>query len=139
MPKKASLQHTDGISSISLNVEMTNKESMQPIGLEYTDSINSAAKTRYPYCKLFGTVTIVIACFILMFAPFNIATVIDVGCRCIEPWVYEDVLAVLYYMHSLVNPFIYMTSDRKYKAALSDIWKLLKRKILFYKRNKVVY
>lgn len=97
--------------------------------LPQTESIKSVLRKTSPYCKLFGTVTIVIICFILMFAPYNVATVIDVPCHCIEPWVYEDILAVLYYMHSLVNPYIYMATDRKYKAALKILWRRVKLKI----------
>ncbi|XP_053387918.1 alpha-2B adrenergic receptor-like [Mercenaria mercenaria] len=104
-------------------------ESMRSYKLRQSDSIKSVLRKTSPYCKLFGTVTIVIACFILMFAPYNIATVIDVPCHCIEPWVYEDVLAVLYYMHSLVNPYIYMATDRKYKAALKILWKTVITKL----------
>jgi hypothetical protein len=116
----------------SLEIPQTRdrSESTRSSKLRQCDSIKSVLKKTSPYCKLFGTVTIVIACFILMFAPYNIAIVIDVPCHCIEPWVYEDILAVLYYMHSLVNPYIYMATDRKYKAALKILWKNVKAKFI---------
>lgn len=114
-------------------------DSLRSAALKKTESIRSVSvkRKRSPYCKLFGTVTIVIACFILMFAPYNIAIVVDVWCHCIDPWVYEDVLAVLYYMHSLVNPYIYMATDRKYKAGLKLIWKKVKSFTICCQRNKL--
>ena len=79
--------------------------------------------TKRLFCKLFGTVTIVIFFFILMFAPLYITLMIDVVCHCVKPWLYEDVLAVLCRSHALVNPYIYIVTDRKYKAAFSKVWK----------------
>lgn len=119
----------------SFSVKKT--ESLRSINLKRTESLRSSSvrRKRSPYCKLFGTVTIVIACFILMFAPYNVAIVADVWCHCINPWVYEDILAVLYYMHSLVNPYIYMATDRKYKAGLRYLWKKVSSLTICCKRN----
>jgi hypothetical protein len=66
-------------------------------------------------------VILVIAMNIIMFAPYWFASVINLGCLCIPPLVFEDYLAVFYYMHSLVNPFIYMATDRRYKKAIRFI------------------
>ncbi|KAL4240491.1 7 transmembrane receptor (rhodopsin) [Mactra antiquata] len=121
----------DSMTDIPLNSQEVKprSESMVSTRAKRSESIRStpsSIRKASPYCKLFGTVTIVIACFIIMFAPYNIATVIDVPCHCIEPWVYEDVLAVLYYMHSLVNPYIYMATDRNYKMALKSLYNRMK-------------
>ena len=85
-------------------------------------SSNCKSKSQH-HCKLFGTVTIVIAFFIFMFSPFYIALMIDVGCHCISPWIYEDILAVLCHTHALVNPYIYILTDKKYKQAFKHLWK----------------
>ena len=114
-------------------------DSLRSASLKKTESVRSSSIKRKtsPYCKLFGTVTIVIACFILMFAPYNIAIVADVWCHCLQPWVYEDVLAVLYYMHSLVNPYIYMATDRKYKAGLKNLWRRVSKCRTYCQRDKL--
>ena len=90
-------------------------------------SLSRGLGTRRPFCKLFGTVTIVITCFILMFAPYYITLMIDVSCHCVRPWLYEDVLVVLCRCHALVNPYIYISMDRKYKAAFRQMWKRIRR------------
>lgn len=131
---EADFNSKDSGTDIPLNSQVVKlrSESMLSNRLKRSESIRSSQnyiRKASPYCKLFGTVTIVIACFIIMFAPYNIATVIDVACHCIEPWVYEDVLAVLYYMHSLVNPYIYMATDRNYKTALKSLYNRIKSNI----------
>ncbi|XP_041364414.1 D(1A) dopamine receptor-like [Gigantopelta aegis] len=74
----------------------------------------------FPLCRAFGTVMIVTVFFILMFAPYWFAAIIDVGCNCIPTYIFEDYLMVFYYMHSLVNPYIYMATDRRYKKAIGS-------------------
>ena len=86
-------------------------------------SIPKTQRSAKHFCKLFGTVNIVIIFFILMFAPLYVTLMIDVGCHCIKPWLYEDVLTVLCRSHALVNPIIYIVTDRKYKAAFKKVWK----------------
>lgn len=79
----------------------------------------SVGKTATPNAyRALGTVTLVVMAYIIMFAPYWIASVINLGCVCIEPLIFEDYLAVFYYMHSLVNPYIYMATDRRYKKAI---------------------
>lgn len=95
--------------------------------LEKMKSSSRSTPKGKPYCRIFGTVTIVIICFILMFAPYYIALMIDVGCHCVEPWIYEDILTVLCHSHALVNPYIYISTDRKYKTAFKNILKKLCR------------
>ncbi|XP_067670946.1 alpha-1A adrenergic receptor-like [Haliotis asinina] len=93
---------------------------------------DGSIKRKFPRdsCRAFGTVMIVVLFFIIMFAPYWFASVVDVGCSCIAPWVYEDYLSVFYYSHSLVNPYIYMFTDRRYKKALRELFrKKLNRKI----------
>ncbi|KAH3860525.1 tyramine receptor tyra-2-like [Dreissena polymorpha] len=125
----------------SLKVNQTRLDTLRLDHMNRKNSIKSVSngkkKKRLQYCKLFGTITIVIFCFIIMFAPYNVAIVVDVWCHCIEPWVYEDILAVLYYMHSLVNPFIYMATDRKFKTALRQLWQRICRVTLCLFRHKL--
>lgn len=71
--------------------------------------------------RAFGTVTLVVAAYIIMFAPYWIASVINLGCVCIPPMIFDDYLAIFYYMHSLVNPYIYMATDRRYKKAIKQM------------------
>ncbi|XP_052770036.1 tyramine receptor tyra-2-like [Mya arenaria] len=121
--KVNNLRKADSLRSLAI----TKSESSRSV------RVNTTKRSRY--CKLFGTITIVIVCFIVMFAPFNIAITIDVWCHCVHPWVYEDILAVLYYMHSLVNPYIYMATDRRYKAALRVMW--TKFHTIFWNKQKL--
>ena len=79
---------------------------------------NTAAKRT---SRAFGTVILVVVFFVIMFAPYWIASVINVACVCIHPMVIENYLAVFYYMHSLVNPYIYMATDRRYKKAIRQL------------------
>lgn len=134
---EASLKPTHSKSAASSSIKTT--DSLRSVTLKKSESIRSVSvrKKTSPYCKLFGTVTIVIACFILMFAPYNVAIVVDVRCHCVEAWIYEDILAVLYYMHSLVNPYIYMATDRKYKAGLKKLWRKLSSIASCCNRNKL--
>ncbi|XP_076458352.1 D(1)-like dopamine receptor [Babylonia areolata] len=89
----------------------------------------ATSKTTSSTFRAFGTVTLVVFAYIIMFAPYWIASVVNLGCVCIEPSVFEDYLAVFYYMHSLVNPYIYMATDRRYKTAIrrlmakSKLWR----------------
>ena len=91
----------------------------------HTDSRNNrtkhspAGKNATPNTfRALGTVTLVVIVYIIMFAPYWIASVVNLGCVCIQPLVFEDYLAIFYYMHSLVNPYIYMATDRRYKKAI---------------------
>ncbi|XP_071105192.1 alpha-1A adrenergic receptor-like [Haliotis cracherodii] len=86
---------------------------------------NRSIKRKFPRasCRAFGTVMIVVLFFIIMFAPYWFASIVDVGCSCIAPWVYEDYLSVFYFSHSLVNPYIYMFTDRRYKKALRELFR----------------
>ena len=138
---KRNSSHVRRSSSCKTSFSLQDGENLS-LRLKSSESIKSSrvsliSTKKSQYCKLFGTVTIVIVCFIVMFAPFNIALVFDVWCHCIEAWVYEDVLAVLYYMHSLVNPYIYMATDRKYKAALKTLWNRVKKKAESCKQSQL--
>ena len=104
-----------------------NDKKFQRHVLKQAGSLQKVSRKSSSYCKLFGTVTIVIAFFVIMFSPYYIAIMIDVSCHCVEPWVYEDILSVFYFMHSLVNPYIYMFTDRKYKTALKRLYRRIKK------------
>lgn len=78
-------------------------------------------KKRTRFCKPLGTVVTSIVFFLFMCAPYWIATVSDIFCHCVAPWIYEDILAVVYNLNSLVNPFIYTMTDRPYRAAVKRL------------------
>lgn len=65
-----------------------------------------------------------------------IATVSDIFCHCVAPWIYEDILAVVYNLNSLVNPFIYTMTDRPYRAAVKRL--LMKCQAALCKRKQVL-
>lgn len=93
-------------------------------------------KKRRTFCKPFGTVVTVIVFFLLMCAPYWLATGSDIFCHCVAPWIYEDILAVVYNLNSLVNPFIYTMTDRPYRAAVKRL--LLKCQAALCKRKEVI-
>ena len=97
--------------------------------MSFCHSVCRLPHRKYPYFKLFGTVTIVIICFILMFAPYYTTLMIDAGCHCVSTWIYEDILTVLCHIHALVNPYIYISTDRKYKSAFKQLWKKVYRRL----------
>ena len=116
-------QTTNGDISQTVTTESTSSK-------RFSKSVHPFKKT-FSVCRAFGTVMIVTVFFIVMFAPYWFAAIIDVGCKCIPTFVFEDYLMVFYYMHSLVNPYIYMATDRRYKKAILKLYQK------YFKRNKI--
>lgn len=87
--------------------------------------------------RAFGTITLVVLAFIIMFAPYSLALIINVACFCIQPYIFEDYLSIFYYMHSLVNPYIYMASDRRFKREIRNLMSRTKC-CKFFRRNTVI-
>ncbi|KAK7506727.1 hypothetical protein BaRGS_00002202 [Batillaria attramentaria] len=106
-----------GSSNSPANVSEQSSSSNTDPPIQQRSRSSSRATPRNSF-RAFGTVTIVVFAYIVMFAPYCLAAVINVGCACVKPYVFEDYLAVFYYMHSLVNPYIYMATDRRYKKAI---------------------
>jgi hypothetical protein len=101
-------------------------ESTQSVTQTTNTSSDISAKSekvrkRTSYCKPFGTVVIIIVLFLIMCAPYWVATGSDIFCHCVAPWIYEDILAVVHTLNSLVNPFIYIMTDRRYRAAVKKL------------------
>lgn len=86
-----------------------------------------------------GTVILVVIAYVIMFAPFSLAAVVNVACQCVKPYVFEDYLTVFYYMHSLVNPYICIATDRRYKRAIKKISRKSKCFKIFLPRRVIFY
>ncbi|KAJ8318123.1 LOW QUALITY PROTEIN: hypothetical protein KUTeg_003214 [Tegillarca granosa] len=105
------------------------------VGIETLHKILYLKKKRLQLCRPLGTVTIVIVFFVIMCAPYWIVTMADVGCSCVDPWIYEDIFTVFYNMNSLVNPYIYIFTDKKYRKEVKKLLKQIKNKCLCCKTN----
>ncbi|XP_070182338.1 D(2) dopamine receptor A-like [Littorina saxatilis] len=138
-PTSTANKDSDSSAGVPVNSKTTNSNTLQapasksPTGnslpaCDKTSKRHQASASKRPTASSFralGTVTLVVLAFIVMFAPYWIASVVNLGCTCIQPLVFEDYLAPFYYMHSLVNPYIYMATDRRYKKAIRHLWPLV--------------
>lgn len=104
----------ESLESIQSVTQSTNRSSDISIKSE-------KVRSRASFCKPFGTVVIIIVFFLIMCAPYWIATGSDIFCHCVAPWIYEDILAVVHNLNSLVNPFIYILTDRRYRTAVKKL------------------
>lgn len=78
--------------------------------------------------KTFGTLMIVVVFFVLLVAPYWFATITNVWCQCVPPWVTDDCLRIFYYMTALVNPYIYIITDRRYRQVMSKMLQKMRGK-----------
>ena len=104
--------------------ENANSESLKQNGIKRSpkkDGIKNPLAYLQERCSTWRGVALllsVVITFTVMVSPYWIATTINVFCDCVPVDLYDDYLVYFYYMNPLVNPYIYMVTDRLYRTTM---------------------